>query len=147
MEPCTKFEWSDRFLLGHAVMDETHREFVDLVNQLLTTDDADLPQVLARFAAHAEAHFTQENRLMEMNDFPPRDCHIDEHQKVLASVHQVRSLLAEGNTGIVRKLAEALADWFPSHADYMDSALSTWLVKREHAGAPLVLRRKNINSA
>ena len=33
-------------------------------------------------------------------------------------------------------------DWFPGHADYMDSALATWLVKKSHDGRPLVLRRK-----
>ena len=29
----------------------------------------------------------------------------------------------------------------PGHADYMDSALALWMVKRAHGGAPLVFRR------
>jgi len=136
-----EFAWDDRYLLGHGEMDETHREFVALVNALLIADDAALGAALAAFAAHAERHFAEENDLMVKNDFPPRDCHIDEHNKVLASVHEVQRLLAEGDVGIVRELAQALMEWFPAHADYLDSALATWLVKRAHAGAPLVLRR------
>ncbi|PKO85677.1 MAG: hemerythrin [Betaproteobacteria bacterium HGW-Betaproteobacteria-12] len=141
MEATKPFVWDDRYLLGHGEMDATHREFVDRVNALLTADDAGLGAALAAFAAHAAAHFAEENEWMVKNDFPPRDCHIDEHNKVLASVHEVQRHLAEGDVAIVRELAVALMEWFPAHADYLDSALATWLVKRLHAGAPLVLRR------
>lgn len=135
------FEWSDRYLLGHSGMDETHREFVELVDALLRVPDADLPAALTAFERHAVAHFEQENRWMSQDGFPARDCHVDEHDKVLASVRDVQAALAEGNTGLCRELAQALMDWFPGHADYMDSALAQWLVKRSHAGAPLVFRR------
>ena len=78
---------------------------------------------------------------MDLDGFPARDCHVDEHDKVLASVRDVQQLLAEGDTEVVRELAVALQDWFPGHADYMDSALALWMVKRAHGGAPLVFRR------
>jgi len=146
MNESTIFGWHDQFLLGHAEMDETHKEFVELVNALLTVSDAELNSALAAFSAHAETHFAQENEWMEKNDFPPRDCHIDEHNKVLASVHDVQEQLAQGDVAIVRDLAKALMDWFPAHADYLDSALATWLVKRTHAGAPLVLRRNPVKT-
>lgn len=135
------FDWEDGYLLGYAAMDDTHREFVSLVNALLSVDDADLAGALAVFAAHAEAHFEQENRWMENEGFPARDCHVDEHNKVLASVRAVQQHLADGDSKIVRDLAVALVEWFPGHADYMDSALATWMVKRAHAGSPLVFRR------
>ena len=146
MDEYTEFGWHDQYLLGHAEMDETHKEFVELVNALLTVSDAGLAPALAAFAAHVEAHFGQENDWMIKNDFPPKDCHIDEHNKVLASVHEVQQQLAEGDVEIVRALARALVDWFPAHADYLDSALATWLVKRTHAGAPLILRRNPLRT-
>lgn len=136
------FDWDDRYLLGYNVMDDTHREFVSLVNALLTVDDAQLPAALDAFAAHAEDHFAQENSWMETDGFPARECHVDEHDKVLASVREVQQLLAEGNVEVVRELAVALMEWFPGHADYMDSALALWMVKRSHGGAPLVFRRE-----
>lgn len=140
MENPTDFAWSDRFLLGHGAMDATHREFVACVEALLSVDDAGLGAALAAFAAHAEAHFADEERWMA-DGFPARDCHAGEHAKVLASVREVQAALAEGDSGLVRELAQALADWFPGHADHMDSALAHWLVQRRHAGAPLVFRR------
>lgn len=143
MNATNAFPWSDRYLLGHARMDDTHREFVELVDALLTVEDAQLADALAAFARHADAHFEQENRWMELDGFPARDCHVDEHNKVLASVKEVQEELAAGNTALVRELAAALQAWFPEHADYMDSALAQWLVKRSHAGAPLVFRRSS----
>lgn len=146
MDKSMVFGWHDQFLLGHSEMDETHKEFVELVNALLTVGDADLPAALAAFSSHAEAHFGQENEWMVKNDFPPRDCHIDEHNKVLTSVYAVQEQLALGDVEIVRELGKALMEWFPEHADYLDSALATWLVKRTHAGAPLVLRRTPVKA-
>ena len=135
------FDWTDRYLLGYTSMDDTHREFVTLVDTLLTAPDAGLAQALDAFAAHAVAHFEQEDGWMRGTDFPAADCHIDEHAKVLASVREVQQELAAGNVVLARELAQALMDWFPGHADYMDSALAQWMVKRSHGGAPLVFRR------
>jgi len=141
------FEWTDKFLLGHGPMDSVHREFVECVNDLLTCSDADMSAKLAAFADHAERHFSEELKWMQASDFPSTDCHADEHAAVLKSVREVQPLVAAGNCAIARSLAAELARWFPGHADYMDSALSHWLVKKRHGGAPVVLRRGILPSA
>ena len=135
------FAWDDRYLLGHRAIDDTHREFVERVDALLTASDHDFPTALDAFAEHVERHFEDEDRLMEQHDFPARGCHMDEHAKVLASVREVQAQVTAGDLEIGRELGLALMDWFPGHADYMDSALATWLVKKATRGAPLVLRR------
>jgi len=143
MNTTQAFQWSDRFLLGNTAIDDTHREFVDCVDALLTASDEEMPAALERFIAHAEDHFNQENAWLAAEDFPGGGgCHIDEHGKVMSSAHDVRKKVAEGNLDIAREFARALMDWFPGHADYMDSALATWLVKQTHNGRPLVFRRK-----
>lgn len=140
------FNWSDRYLLGYKPMDDTHHEFVELVDALLIGPDSTLAASLSAFATHIQAHFAAEDRWMEQTDFPPRDCHKDEHAKVLASVNDVQKLNAAGNSRVVREFAAALKDWFPAHADYMDSALAKWMVKRALGGSPFVFRR-NISNA
>lgn len=134
--------WNDGYLLGLAGMDDSHREFVSCVAAIQTAADADLCARLADFETHVLAHFEQEQQWMDRSAFPARQCHSDEHAAVLASVHEVTGLLQQGaNRQVVRDLAEALADWFPGHADYMDSALSHWVSQRSTGGAPVVLRR------
>ena len=133
--------WSDEYLLGYGPMDATHREFVDIVHALLSCDDAGFAAHLDAFARHAEAHFREEDGWMEKTDFPPRECHVDEHAAVLKSVYQVIEVVKQGDVAEGRRLAAALAGWFPGHAFHLDSALAHWMVKRSLGGKPVVLRR------
>lgn len=140
------FTWDDRFVLGFGPMDAVHEEFVARVAALLAAADAELPALLETLAGHLQQHFGLEDEWMRETAFPPRDCHIDEHAAVLKSVREVQALLAEPATlgrgcSAARGLAAALEDWFPGHADYLDSALAAWMCKRQHGGKPVVVRR------
>ena len=136
-----EFEWSDAFLLGYGPMDGVHREFVEIVHAMLNCPDAELLENLRAFERHAESHFAQELAWMTSTDFPARECHDDEHRAVQASVRDVIPLVADGDLAVGRRLARALADWFPGHANYLDSALAQWMVKRSTGGTPVVVRR------
>jgi hemerythrin len=135
------FVWTDAFLLGYTPMDDTHKEFVELVNAMLWCPDADLLQKLLAFARHAESHFAAELKWMQETAFPPMQCHADEHAAVLKSVGEVLPLVEAGDFEIARRLARELARWFPGHADYMDASLAQWLVKQRFGGKPVVLKR------
>jgi hemerythrin len=147
MNAATDFEWDDRFLIGHQPIDETHEEFVALVKAILHADTDAIPAMMEKLAHHVEEHFALEARLMEQYAFPARECHVEEHERVLASVREVRALVTAGDTEVAIDLAHALADWFPGHSDYMDSALAAWVVKKTAGGAPLVLRRMKPHAA
>jgi hemerythrin len=141
MDDVKPLAWSDAFVLGHEPMDATHREFVERVNALQTAPDDALLDGLLALEAHALRHFGDEDRWMNESGFPPRQCHIDEHAAVLASIVQVREVARAGSLHEVRRLAAALADWFPGHADWLDSALAHWLCKRALGGKPVIVRR------
>lgn len=134
-------EWTDRLLLGDDEMDAEHRDFVICVQALQQAEAAQVAERLQAFADHARRHFGAEDAWMTETDFPARGCHIDEHAAVLKSVAEVQALVAQGNTAIVRSLADELARWFPGHADYLDSALAAWMTKRRWNAKPVVLRR------
>jgi hemerythrin len=69
-------------------------------------------------------------------------CHIDEHAAVLRSLDEVRTMLADGRTEVVRSFARALVDWFPEHVRVMDQGLARWLVQRKLGASPVVIRRR-----
>lgn len=135
--------WTDAYVLGHGPIDDTHREFVELVGAMQSAPDERLLPLLVEFEAHARRHFGDEDRWMRETEFPPRDCHIDEHAAVLKSVDEVLARVRDGSAGcaLVQDLALHLFQWFPGHADYLDSALAAWMSKRAHGGKPIVLRR------
>ncbi|RJP64211.1 MAG: hemerythrin [Comamonadaceae bacterium] len=139
------FLWSDARLLGYSPMDATHEEFYQVAFRLLTCDESNALAALLGFEEHARTHFAQEEEWMRSTAFPPSDCHIKEHAAVLKSTRDVRAIL-EGpglpNLGLVHDFAMHLFQWFPGHADYLDSALAAWMSKRTYGGRPVVLRRK-----
>ncbi|MEN3362746.1 MAG: hemerythrin [Burkholderiales bacterium] len=142
MQDQSTFEWNDGFKLGYTPMDETHQEFVEIVNAMLVCPPEDLLKHLDAFAVHGDSHFAQELAWMRETNFPSTDCHAGEHDAVMKSVREVRELLANGgDPAIARGLAEELERWFPGHTDYLDSALAQWMVKKKAGGVPVVIRR------
>jgi hemerythrin len=141
-EAPVEYAWSDRFKSGLAAMDTTHQEFVALVCSLARVGPADVDARLDRLARHCSEHFAQERLLMERHAFPAAECHIAEHDAVLASISEVQALPdAAHRTATTQRLARALAEWFEGHLDYLDSALAHWVVRHTHGGTPIVLRR------
>lgn len=123
-------------------MDETHQEFVTIVDAMQTASDEEFANYIDAFLEHAEAHFSQERDWMVATGFPATDCHVREHDVVLQSVREVKEHLAAGGAvSVCRPLAEELVRWFPGHADFMDASLAQWIVKKQLGGIPVVLRR------
>jgi hemerythrin-like metal-binding protein len=117
-------EWSDNLGLEVPAMDNTHREFVDLLNALADAPDDALLAALDRFIAHTDAHFAQENRWMHALPFPPVHCHEGEHDNVLRLMREVRNRVAGGEIELGRVLARELPEWFQLHASTMDAMLA-----------------------
>jgi hemerythrin-like metal-binding protein len=108
-------------------MDGTHREFVELLNRLGAAAEGDLLARLNEFIAHTEAHFGQEEAWMEAMQFPPLACHRTEHEGVLEIMREVRKRIAGGEPRYGQVLAKAIAEWFPLHAQSMDTVLALFI--------------------
>ena len=130
--------WSDSHELGLLPMDETHREFVELVNRIADSGDSGLLAGLDQLILHTVEHFAQEDRWMRESGFPPVHCHQTEHERVLEVMRDVRDRIAAGDLALGRNLIAELPAWFDNHAATMDTALA-WHVQttgyRATAGA------------
>jgi len=120
--------WTESLLTGDARMDDTHREFTDRLNQILATpQDQQMPLYLA-FLEHTVEHFAQEERWMLATGFSADNCHASHHATILETMRAVIEHYEQGDTEIITRLAEALAEWFPGHAATMDAGLAQHLV-------------------
>lgn len=132
-----QFEWDAEYEMGEASMDAAHHEFVECVSALLDAPDDAVAQALERFQAHAVRHFGQEDALMRGGGYASAECHLDEHKAVLASVDEVRALVAGGNFSVARSLARELVRWFPEHTVAMDKGLAAWAQMQRLGGQPI----------
>jgi hemerythrin len=119
-------EWHDKlFILGVADMDNTHVEFVDLVNRMENSTNAEFILLFERLLEHTRAHFEHENRLMTAHGFPAISEHRGEHERVLGEMTRFNRVIHKGLVSFGRSYVnESLPQWFPLHASTMDSALA-----------------------
>lgn len=123
----TGLDWSPTLSVGDARMDETHEEFVTMLNQLLATpQDQQLP-LYRQFVEHTVAHFAQEERWMLATGFTPDNCHAAHHATILETLHAVIPHYESEDPEIITRLAEALVEWFPQHTASMDAGLALHL--------------------
>ena len=120
--------WSDALSLELDFMDNTHREFVDL---LAATELAGDDSVLDRFSAlidHTDDHFGREDQWMKDTHFSSSNCHAMQHNVVLQVMREgLKRGQEQGDLKMVRQMAHELGIWFPQHAQTMDAALALHL--------------------
>lgn len=122
-------EWCDQsFLLGIEIIDETHKEFITLLNLIEIADDRVFPILFERLIAHTMLHFKLEEKLMEESNFPAIAEHIDEHQRILGEFNRFKERIDVGLVAFGRNyLHTSMPVWFRLHASTMNSALATHL--------------------
>lgn len=120
-------EWSDALSLDLPLMDDTHREFVALLEQAQRAGDGRLAAAWQNLITHTEVHFAQEDRWMLATRFASSNCHSTQHKVVLQVMREGAVQALDGDLGAVRAMASELALWFPQHAQSMDAALALHL--------------------
>ena len=119
--------WSEALELGLDVMDDTHREFVELLARCDDAADAELPSLWDELVRHTEDHFGREDDWMQRTGFASVNCHGTQHKVVLQVMREGAKLAANGHRGVLRGMVQELAAWFPQHAQTMDAALALHL--------------------
>lgn len=95
-------EWSEALVLNVPIMDETHREFVDLLTEVENAADEALLPLWQALISHTEAHFGQEDRWMQATGFAADNCHSTQHKVVLDIMREGAKCCAEGDCSMVR---------------------------------------------
>lgn len=133
-------EWSDALSLDLPLMDDTHREFVDLLGVVeRSADDAVIPAWLT-LIEHTQVHFGQEDRWMQETRFSASNCHTVQHKVVLDVMREGLKRAEGGDIALLRMMAGELAQWFPQHAQSMDAGLALHLRRCGHDPATGTVR-------
>jgi hemerythrin-like metal-binding protein len=119
--------WSEGLALGLSFMDDTHKEFVDLLARAEEADDAALPAAWQELVDHTADHFGREDEWMVSTGFSSTNCHSTQHLVVLQVLREGLAQANAGNVAPARQMIRELAVWFPQHAQTMDAALALHL--------------------
>lgn len=125
--PATTLQWSDALALDMPLMDNTHREFVDLLASVVNAGDDDLLPRWSALITHTQQHFDTEDGWMHATGFAPENCHATQHKVILQVMREGEVLGHRGELSVVRQMAHELGLWFPQHAQAMDASLALHL--------------------
>lgn len=122
-------DWSDELALDMPAMDDTHREFVDLLARVETAgaleDTAPLVQAWDALVEHTVDHFGREDEWMQQTQFAASNCHTTQHHVILEILREMQKRAHQGNDlPLLRQLVGELGKWFVQHAQTMDTALA-----------------------
>jgi hemerythrin-like metal-binding protein len=122
------------YQLGVSDMDQTHLEFIDLVNQLGLAQEQNFVVLFSQLLEHTENHFSSEMQLMQETGFAAIREHTDEHLRVLGEMQRIGKKVASGSTMLAKAyVTQQLPQWFHLHAITMDSALAAHIKARSVA--------------
>jgi hemerythrin-like metal-binding protein len=120
-------QWSDSLVLGLPFMDDTHREFVDLLATVVKASDDALMPAWKILIEHTDEHFEREDQWMQNTRFSSSNCHSMQHKVILQVMREGEVRGQAGELDVVRQMARELGVWFPQHAQSMDAALALHL--------------------
>jgi hemerythrin-like metal-binding protein len=120
-------QWSEALELGLDFMDDTHREFVDLLATVVNAPDSNLIACWQALIDHTDDHFTREDKWMQDTRFSSGNCHSTQHNVILQVMREGTKRGVAGDLALVRQMAHELGIWFPQHAQSMDAALALHL--------------------
>jgi len=127
-----RLEWSEALSLDLPLMDDTHREFVDLLAAVEAAADDTVITAWRTLIDHTQQHFDQEDRWMRETRFAAGNCHSVQHKVVLDVMREGLKRAEGGELELLRMMVGELAQWFPQHAQSMDAGLALHMRRCAH---------------
>ena len=117
------------YKLGDESMDETHREFLALVEQASSANSTQFVDTMKALFEHTQSHFAQEEATMADIGHSLLAEHKADHQRILGDMDRLYQRAIAGRTAMARAwVSDSLLAWFSTHAKTMDSALAAQLL-------------------
>ena len=129
-------EWSERFSVGVAALDDDHKRLISIIDKLFTahrdgTLSAEVSPILEELITYTDEHFEHEEDLLRQHAYPGLREQELAHQRFVTSVLKVRLDWNDGESeASVLKLAGLLKGWLVEHIVGMDRQFMDYLNQR-----------------
>lgn len=127
-------KWRDSYNTGVGKIDKEHQKLVELIEMMheAIRDGATLQVVgkaLSEITDYTEFHFANEKSLMEEYNYPEKQNHIDEHEKLKEEAAAFSERLAKNFPDGIQEFYKFLREWLVNHILDVDKKLANYLLK------------------
>ena len=121
-------EWKPEYSVGHATVDNEHREMISSINAAFAElgasgSDAALARRLEAVYAVIAAHFESEERIMQEAGYDEYEDHKENHDSVLREIRDLLDARLADPQAEASKIEACLSDWFAKHFATFDARL------------------------
>jgi hemerythrin-like metal-binding protein len=119
------FEWSNNYSVGINSIDAQHQKLFALGRELYTAmsngqGKASLARILDRLVQYTMVHFSHEERLMRLADYPGLEAHKAEHAALTQQVQKFQSDFEAARVAMTVQLLQFLKEWLQHHIQGSD---------------------------
>ena len=124
------FEWSENLSVNVSAMDDQHKRFFVLINELhqgmKQGKGSDvLGGILNELARYTEYHFSAEEALLEQASYPELPQQKEAHRRFVDKVQDFQRRFNAGDRSVPVEAMNTVRDWLVSHIQKMDKKYGT----------------------
>lgn len=118
------YAWNDACSVGIQEVDEQHKVLLQLLDALHLAiragQGAESLAVLNQLVDYTRHHFTMEESLMRVTNYPDFAPHKELHQNLMAQIHKVQDELAGGQLDLDGEMLQFVKIWLIQHINETD---------------------------
>ena len=133
--------WSDLYATGIELIDEQHKELVNLTNQLFQACrtgqgavEVVFKDAMHRMVDYVRFHFGMEQKLLEQIKFPQCKDHIREHESLVKDILEAAKEFDAGKKYTAHNFVRTLKDWVFSHIAISDKIYAAYVQEEKKKG-------------
>lgn len=128
--------WKKTFEIGFELIDEQHKIFVNLLNELHEaqtqgTSQHVIKESLAKFVDYTHYHFNTEETLFRQYNYPQIEEHLEEHSYFIDKVRLFQLNSQKNDLLISLKTLDFLKEWTINHILGTDQQFSDFVRSQE----------------
>src|ERR1700674_1001634 len=114
------FIWNEKFSVGMKSMDDQHKYFLNLLNNLddeiqRKNGDETVHTAINSLSAYGMLHFRAEEKILFTCGYPETEHQRQEHSFFVMQVKEMEASYLDGNLSRLGSIASFLRDWFINH--------------------------------
>ena len=133
--------WGESYATGIELIDNQHKELVNLTNFLykaclIGNDavDAAFKEALSKMVEYVRFHFTAELELLNRISFPGYKDHKKQHDTLILKILDASKNYGAGKKYVPYNLVMALKDWVFGHIAFNDKAFAFYVKEQRSKG-------------
>ena len=125
-------QWSEDYSVGIKDMDEEHKKLIEIINTLydamkIGKSKDVLEKVFSDLLSYTTVHFTDEELLMENNNYPGLVDQRNQHNQFVAKIEEQYEKFKSGFSLVSVEIMNFLKEWLLNHIKQYDKKYGAYL--------------------